>query len=68
MKFKTIEDYDDYLNGIQKDLDEIGKYLKEHPESLGTKGNYETLESLYDIYTNNKLEFIQKLNEINLKL
>lgn len=68
MKFETIEDYDDYLNGIQKDLDEIGKYLKEHPESLGTKGNYETLESLYDIYTNNKLEFIQKLNEINLKL
>lgn len=68
MKFKTIEDYDDYLNGIQKDLDKIGKYLKEHPESLGTKGNYETLESLYDIYANNKLEFIQKLNEINLKL
>lgn len=68
MKFKTIEDYDDYLNGIQKDLDKIGKYLKEHPESFGTKGNYETLEYLYDIYANNKLEFIQKLNEINLRL
>ena len=68
MKFKTLEDYDDYLNGLQKDLEKISKYLKEHPESLGTKGNYETLEHIYNIYSNNKLEFIQELNKINLKL
>ena len=68
MKFETIEDYDDYLNGILKDLDEIEEYLKEHPESQGTKGNYETIKYVYDIYKNNRLEFIKTLSEINLNL
>lgn len=68
MKFKTIEDYDEYLNEIKQDLDEIDEYLKEHPESIGTKGNYETIKYVYDIYKNNRCKFIQKLNEINLKL
>lgn len=68
MRFETIEDYDDYLNDIKKDLDKIDHYLKEHPKSLGTRGNYMTLKHLYDIYANNRLEFIQKLGEINLKL
>ncbi|WP_406534348.1 hypothetical protein [Methanobrevibacter sp.] len=68
MKFETIEDYDDYLNGILKDLEEIEEYLKEHPESQGTKGNYETIKYVYDIYENNRLEFIKTLSEINLNL
>ena len=34
MKFETLEDYDNYLNGIKEDLNEIEEYLKEHPESL----------------------------------
>ncbi|MBQ7927425.1 MAG: hypothetical protein IJ287_01570 [Methanobrevibacter sp.] len=68
MKFKTIEEYDNYLNEIKQDLEEIAEYLKEHPESQGTKGNYETIKHIFDIYNNNRYNFIQKLNEINLKL
>ena len=68
MKFETLEDYDNYLNGIKEDLNEIEEYLKEHPESFGTKGNYETIQYVHDIYYGNKLEFIQNLNEINIKL
>ena len=68
MKFKTLEDYDNYLSGIQKDLDEMAEYLKEHPEKLGTRGNYETLKDFHEIFANNRLEFIQELSEINLKL
>ena len=68
MKFETIEDYDNYLNGIQDDLNYINEVIKKHPKSSGTKGNYETLKYFYDIYNNNKLEFIKKLSEINLKL
>ena len=68
MKFKTIEEYDNYLNEIKEELDEIEEYLKERPESFGTKGNYETIKYVYDTYKNNKMEFIQKLNEINLRL
>lgn len=31
MKFKAIEEYDNYLNEIKQDLKEIDEYLKEHP-------------------------------------
>lgn len=68
MRFKTIEDYNDYLNEMKEELKEIKEYLKEHPEKSGTQGNYETILYVYDIYKNNRLEFIQKINEINLKL
>ena len=68
MKLKTIEDYDNYLNELETDLKDIEDYLKGHPEKQGTRGNYETLKYLYDIYENNRKKFIQNLNEINLKL
>ena len=68
MKFETIEDYDNYLAELEEDLNDMEEYLKEHPEKLGTQGNYETLQYLYSIYKNNKIKFIQDINEIKLKL
>ncbi|WP_405268685.1 hypothetical protein [Methanobrevibacter sp.] len=68
MKLETIEDYDNYLDELEADLRDIGDYLKDHPEKQGTRGNYETLKYLYEIYKNNRKKFIQNLNEINLKL
>ena len=68
MKLKTIEDYDNYLNELEIQLKEIDDYLKDHPEKQGTRGNYETLQYIYNIYKNNRKRFIQNLNEINLKL
>lgn len=68
MRLKTIEDYNNYLDELKKDLRDIDDYLKEHPEKQGTRGNYETLKYVYDIYKKNRETFIQNLNEINLKL
>ncbi|MBE6508562.1 MAG: hypothetical protein E7Z77_04015 [Methanobrevibacter sp.] len=68
MKFKTLEDYDNYLENLEKELKDIDEYLKEHPEKQGSRGNYETIKYIHDIYKNNKLKFIQSVNEINLKL
>lgn len=68
MKFETIEDYDNYLDELEKELKDIDDYLKEHPEKQGTGGNYETMEYVYEIYKINRLKFIHRINEINLKL
>lgn len=68
MKFETIEDYDNYLDELEKELKDIDDYLKEHPEKQGTRGNYETMEYVYEIYKINRLKFIHRINEINLKL
>lgn len=68
MKFETIEDYDNYLHNLEKELKDIDEYLKEHPEKQGTRGNYETMKYVYDIYKSNRLNFIHRINEINLKL
>ncbi len=50
MKFKAIEEYDNYLNEIKQDLKEIDEYLKEHPNH-NTKGNYETIKHIFDTIT-----------------
>ena len=68
MKFETIEDYDNYLDELEKELKDIDDYLKQHPEKQGTRGNYETMEYVYEIYKINRLKFIPRINEINLKL
>lgn len=60
MKFETIEDYDNYLDELEKELKDIDEYLKKHPEKQGTQGNYETIKYVYDIYKNNKFKFIKK--------
>lgn len=68
MEEKTLENYDKELRDLEILFDEIEEYLKEHPESQGTAGNYETLKYVYNIYQEDKQNFICNVNLINLKL
>lgn len=68
MKFKTLEDYDTELVSIKKSLNEMEEYIKEHPERLGYAGNRKTLKYIYDIYIQNRIDFVRELNDINLHL
>lgn len=44
------------------------KYLKRHPESIGTRGNYETCQYIYKIFKDDKIDFIDQTNRVNLIL
>ena len=66
--FKTLEAYDNELSKMKTELNETKEYIEKHPEKLGTKGNYETLKFLYDLFNKDKLEFIKEVNNLNLKL
>lgn len=68
MKLTSLEDYDKELIDMEESLAEMEEYIKEHPERLGYAGNYETYKYVYNIFKNDKLEFIAQLTEINLKL
>ena len=68
MKFETLEDYDIELTSMKQTLAEMEDYIQEHPERLGYAGNYQTLKYVFEIYLQNRNEFIEELNEINLNL
>ena len=68
MLFNTIEGYDKELKDMKQELEETKEYLKEHPEKHGTRGNYETMKYLYDLFNKDKISFIIDINEFNLKL
>lgn len=68
MKYETLEKYDKELNEIKEDLMNMEKYLKRHPESIGTRGNYETCQYIYKIFKEDKIDFIDQTNRVNLIL
>lgn len=68
MKYETLEKYDKELNEIKEDLMNMEKYLKRHPESIGTRGNYETCQYIYKIFKEDKIDFINQTNRVNLTL
>lgn len=68
MKYKTLEKYDKELNEIKEDLTNMEKYLKRHPKSIGTRGNYEICQYIYKIFEEDKVEFIKQTNRVNLIL
>lgn len=68
MRLKTLEDYNNELNDMKKTLNEMEEYIKKHPEKLGYAGNYETLKYIYGIYLENKISFINDLNDMDLRL
>lgn len=68
MRFETLEEYDDELNEMKEDLSRMKEYIEKHPDELGTKGNYEGYEYIYNLFRREKIEFITQLNQINLKL
>ena len=68
MKERTLENYDKELRDLETLFVEIEEYLKEHPESQGTAGNYETLKYVYNIHKENREKFICNVNVINLRL
>lgn len=44
------------------------EYIKKHPQRLGYAGNYKTLKYIYEIYDQDKIDFINELNDMDLKL
>lgn len=60
MKLKTLEDYNNELNDMQKTLAEMEEYIRKHPERLGYAGNYETLNHIYKIYL--KIRSLSSMN------
>lgn len=68
MRLETLEDYNNELNDMKKTLNEMEEYIKKHPERLGYAGNYETLKYIYEIYLENKINFINDLNDMDLRL
>lgn len=59
-KFETLEDYDRELANMKQSLDEMDEYIKEHPERLGYAENRKTLKYIYDIYVQNRIDFINR--------
>lgn len=68
MRYETLEEYNEELNEMESSLAEMEEYLEEHPEKFGTRGNYETYKYVYNIYKNEKMEFLNEINEINIHL
>ena len=43
-------------------------FIAEHPNEIGTQGNYETYKYVYNIFKEDKIDFIKQTNKINLTL
>ena len=65
MKLETVEDYNNELNDMDKTLTEMEEYIKKHPERLGYAGNYKTLKYIYEIYSQDKIDFVNELNDMD---
>lgn len=68
MLFSTLEEYNKELNDMENEIEETENYLKKHPEKHGTRGNFETMKYLYDLFSKDKIDFIVNVNNFNLKL
>lgn len=68
MIFKTLKEYDKELKEMEIELNDAEEYIEKHPEAIGVKGNYETMKYVYQVFQEEKRDFIQKTNEINLNL
>ena len=68
MIFKTLKEYDKELKEMEIELNDAEEYIEKHPEAIGVKGNYETMKYVYQAFQEEKRDFIQKTNEINLNL
>lgn len=66
--FKRIEEFDEEIEALKSDILETEEYLKNHPEKLGTLGNYNTMKEIYEIYLKNRKKFIDTHCDLNLKL
>lgn len=68
MNNTELEEYNKEIKEMEVFLSEIKEYLEKHPEKLGTQGNYETMKYLYEIMKNDKIQFINQINDIHLKI
>ncbi|MBQ9161136.1 MAG: hypothetical protein IJ122_07440 [Methanobrevibacter sp.] len=68
MLFKTIEEFNKELTEMQNEIDDTEEYLKKHPKEYGTRGNFKTMKELYEIFKQDKINFINDLNDMDLKL
>ena len=68
MKYRTLEKYDKELKSMEKTMHEMETFIAEHPNEIGTQGNYETYKYVYNIFKEDKIDFIKQTNKINLTL
>ena len=68
MLFKTIEEFNKELTEMQNEIDDTEEYLKKDPKEYGTRGNFKTMKELYEIFKQDKINFINDLNDMDLKL
>jgi len=66
MKLETLEDYDYEIKELESKIEEIEKYVEEHPERQGVKGNLETLYYVHGELIERRKFFLKKVEERNL--
>lgn len=66
--FNTLEEYDSELNKMNKLLNRMENRIQNHPENIGTLGNYHSMNHLYNIYLEDKQKFIKEMNKIKLNI
>lgn len=48
MRFKTIDEYDEYIDELNKKLFKFKSYVEDHPEKIGVQGNYKAIKHVRD--------------------
>lgn len=75
MRFKTIEEYDTYINKLNSKLLKFKKFVDEHPEKIGVQGNYKAIKYFRDelieereLFLKNHEEFLSEngFEQLNL--
>lgn len=69
MYFNSIEEYDKEIKDIENKIKKYEKYVENHPERLGMKGNISTLKYIKDVLINDRNQLsICKNEEINFHI
>ena len=63
MKLKTLNDYDNEIKDVESNIKELEKYVEEHPEKQGVKGNLETLYHVHGELIERRKFFIKKVED-----
>lgn len=63
MRFKTIDEYDKYINDLNSKLFKFKKFVDEHPEKIGVQGNYNAIKYVRDELIEEREMFIKNHEE-----
>lgn len=48
MRFKTIDEYDEHIDELNRKLFKFKSYVEDHPEKIGVQGNYKAIKDVRD--------------------